>query len=33
VLTVSDGHVTAIADYARHRDAVRTLPPKDQAAP
>jgi ketosteroid isomerase-like protein len=33
VLTVSDGQVTAIADYARHRDAVRTLPRKDQAAP
>ena len=33
VLTVRDGQVTAIADYARHRDAVRTLPPKVEAAP
>jgi ketosteroid isomerase-like protein len=33
VLTVRDGQVTAIVDYARHRDAVRTLPPKVEAAP
>jgi len=28
VLTVADGQVTAIADYERDRDAVRTLPAK-----
>jgi ketosteroid isomerase-like protein len=28
VLTVADGQVTTIADYARHRDAARTLPEK-----
>jgi ketosteroid isomerase-like protein len=33
VLTVRDGHVTAITDYARHRDALRTLPPKVETAP
>ena len=33
VLTVRDGQVTAVADYARHRDAVRTLAPKVEAAP
>lgn len=33
VLTVRDDQVTAIADYARQRDAVRTLPPKAEAAP
>src|SRR3954453_19779742 len=33
VLTVRDGHVTAVEDSARHRDAVRTLPPKIEAAP
>jgi ketosteroid isomerase-like protein len=33
VLTVRDGRVTAIADYARHRDAVRTLPAKVETAP
>jgi ketosteroid isomerase-like protein len=27
VLTVRDGQVVAIEDYARHRDAARTLPP------
>src|SRR5215213_10220807 len=27
VLTVRDDQVTSIEDYARHRDAVRTLPP------
>jgi ketosteroid isomerase-like protein len=32
VLTVRDGRVTAITDYARHRDAVRTLPPKGETA-
>ena len=32
-LTVRDGQVTAITDYARHRDAVRTLPPKVETAP
>jgi ketosteroid isomerase-like protein len=26
VLTVHDGQVIAIADYTRHRDAIRTLP-------
>lgn len=33
VLTVRDGQVIAIADYSRHRDAVRTLPPEVQTAP
>ena len=33
VMTVRDGQVTAIVDYARHRDAVRTLPPKVESAP
>ena len=33
VLTVRDGQVVAIADYSRHRDAIRTLPAKVQAAP
>ena len=33
VLTVRDGQVTAIADYACRRDAVRTLPPKVESAP
>ena len=33
VLTVRENRVTAIADYSRHRDAVRTLPLKVEAAP
>jgi ketosteroid isomerase-like protein len=33
VLTVHSGQVTAIADYRRQRDAVRTLPPKVESAP
>lgn len=33
VLTVRDGQVTAVEDYNRHRDAVRTLPPKTETAP
>ena len=33
VLTVRDGHVTAVADYARQRDAVRTLAPEIETAP
>jgi ketosteroid isomerase-like protein len=33
VLTVHEGQVTAIADYSRHREAMRTLPPKVEAAP
>src|SRR3954452_23837176 len=33
VLTVRDGQVTAIADYARHRDAVRALPSKVETSP
>jgi ketosteroid isomerase-like protein len=33
VLTVHDGQVTAVQDYRRHRDAVRTLPAKIQTAP
>jgi ketosteroid isomerase-like protein len=33
VLTVRDGQVTAITDYARHRDALRTLSPKVETAP
>ena len=33
VLTVRDGQVTAVEDYGRHRDAVRTLPPEVEAAP
>jgi hypothetical protein len=33
VLTIRDDRVTAIADYSRHRDAARTLPPKVEAAP
>lgn len=33
VMTVHDGHITAIVDYARHRDAVRALPPKVESAP
>jgi ketosteroid isomerase-like protein len=33
VLTVRDGQVMAVVDYRRHRDAVRTLPPKVEAAP
>lgn len=33
VLTVRDGQVTAVQDYRRHRDAVRTLPAKIQTAP
>jgi ketosteroid isomerase-like protein len=33
VLTVADGQVTAIVDYARQRDAARTLPEKIPAAP
>src|SRR3954465_11845517 len=33
VLTVRDGQVTAISDYARHRDAARTLPPAVPTAP
>jgi ketosteroid isomerase-like protein len=33
VLTVRDERVTAIADYSRHREAVRTLSPKVEAAP
>ena len=33
VLTVHDGQVTAIADYTRHRDALRTLPARVPAAP
>src|SRR3954451_16378690 len=33
VLTVRDDQGTAIADYRRHRDAVRTLPPKGETAP
>ena len=33
VLTVRDGLVTAIADYARHRDAILTLPQKVETAP
>ena len=33
VLTVADGRVTTIVDYARQRDAARTLPEKIPAAP
>ena len=33
VMTVRDGQVTAIEDYTRHRDALRTLPPKVETAP
>ena len=33
VMTVGDGQITAIVDYARHRDAVRTLSPKVESAP
>jgi ketosteroid isomerase-like protein len=33
MLTVRDGQVTAVADYRRHRDAVRTLAPKVETAP
>jgi ketosteroid isomerase-like protein len=33
VLTVRDGQVTAVHDYRRHRDALRTLPPKIETAP
>jgi ketosteroid isomerase-like protein len=33
VLTVRDGQVIDVVDYRRHRDAVRTLPPKVEAAP
>jgi ketosteroid isomerase-like protein len=33
VLTVRDGQVIAVVDYRRHRDAVRTLPPKVGPAP
>ena len=33
VMTVRDGQITAIVDYTRHRDAVRTLPPKVESAP
>jgi len=33
VLTLRDGRVTAIADYARHRDAILTLPQKVETAP
>jgi ketosteroid isomerase-like protein len=33
VLTVRDGQVTAIADYARHRDAVRALSSKVETSP
>jgi ketosteroid isomerase-like protein len=33
VLTVRDGQVAAVEDFKRHRDAVRTLPPKIETAP
>ena len=33
VLTVHGTQVTAIADYRRQRDAIRTLPPKVESAP
>ena len=33
VLTVRDDQVTAVEDYTRRRDAVRTLPPKVETAP
>jgi hypothetical protein len=33
VLTVRDGQVTAVEDYGRHRDAIRTLPPQIETAP
>jgi ketosteroid isomerase-like protein len=33
VLTVCDDQVVAVEDYARHREALRTLPPKVATAP
>jgi hypothetical protein len=33
VLTVRDGQVTEVVDYARRRDAVGASPPKIQTAP
>ena len=33
VLTLRDGQVAAIADYARHREAMRSLPPKVKTGP
>jgi hypothetical protein len=32
LLTIRDGQVSAIADYSRHRDALRALPAKDPTA-
>ena len=31
--TTRDGRATAVPDFNRHRDAVRTLPPKTETAP